>query len=276
MPDPIGAYSPEAVIDAIETSMIDMAVATGRSQDGVIFRGADVCWVYTGFPALSRVMRAKFTDEEAEDRVAEIAECFHQWDTPVSWIVGPSTFPPRLPEYLSENGFGLTQTWMGMAADLSVLPLSPAMDGSLRIERVSGAEDLKVWTLLSDRPWLNQSTDGVLKILSPANAGSDPLCHFYLGYFKDTPVVRGLAYVKGDVAGLYWIDTDAAHRNAGFEAALASHALWDAKASGVKVAVIPARETESVMTQRLGFKIYCKLTVFSWPVPQHQSAVLKM
>src|ERR1700744_325047 len=124
MAEPIANFSPESIIEAIEGNLIDSSVALGRTEDGVVFRGSDVTWVYTGYRALSRVMRARFSPDEAEDRVAEIAECFRQWNAPVVWVVGPSSFPPELGEYLGDSGFGNNEIWMGMAADLSAIPAS--------------------------------------------------------------------------------------------------------------------------------------------------------
>jgi len=265
MPESIGKYSPEAVIDAIETNMIDSAVSMGRTEDGVVFRGNDVTWVYTGFPTLSRVMRARFTDEEAEDRVAEIAECFRQWNAPVIWVVGPSTWPPQLPEYLKDSSFNLTETWMGMAADLATAPLLPARKDPLRIELITEADQLKAWTMLNTESWPAESATGAVNIFSPENAGSDPRCRYYLGYINNKPVVRGLACVKGDVAGLYWISTASEHRDIGYDLALASRALSDARDSGAKLAVLPARDSLTPLCQKLGFKPYCQLSVYAWP-----------
>src|ERR1700722_15205064 len=126
MPDPIANHSPEAVIEAIEGNLIDASVALGRTEEGVVFRGSDVTWVYTGYRALSRVMRARFSPEEAEDRVAEIAECFRQWDARVVWVVGPSPWPPQLNDYLHDAGFNTNETWMGMAVDLQAVPAQPS------------------------------------------------------------------------------------------------------------------------------------------------------
>ena len=267
MPEPIGNYSPEAVIEAIEGNLIDAAVAMGRTEDGVVFRGSDVTWVYTGFPTLSRIMRAKFTDEQAEDRVAEIAECFRQWNAPVVWIMGPSTWPPQLPEYLHDAGFTHTESWMGVAADLKTMPLTPP-GKDLRIELITEPEQLKTWTLLSAEHWPAESS-GPVNIFSPENAGGDPRCRYYLGYLNNKPdskpVVRGMACVKGDTAGLYWISSPPEHRNVGFDLALASRALSDAKEGGAKLAVMPARDSHSPLCQKLGFKPYCQFSIYAWP-----------
>jgi GNAT superfamily N-acetyltransferase len=265
MPEPIANLSPEAVIEAIEANLIDSSVALGRTEEGVVFRGSDVTWVYTGYRALSRVMRARFSPEEAEDRVAEIAECFHQWDAPVVWVIGPSSWPPELKNYLHDSGFNTNETWMGMAVDLKAVPAPLANKDGLRIELVTESDQLEAWTLLSDEMWPGDAQAGALNIFSPENAGGDPRCRYYLGYIGDKPVVRGMACVRGDTAGLYWISITPEHREKGYELALAAHALTEAAEGGAKVGVMPVRGVGSSLSEKLGFKPYCQFNVYTWP-----------
>jgi hypothetical protein len=265
MAEPIANFTPESVIEAIEANLIDSSVALGRTEDGVVFRGSDVTWVYTGYRALSRVMRARFAPEEAEDRVAEIAECFRQWDAPVVWVMGPSTWPPQLSEYLQDAGFNSNETWMGTALDLQAVQAPPADKDSLRIELVTEKQQLEAWTLLSTEMWTGDATAGAIGIFSPENAGGDPRCRYYLGYLGDKPVVRGMACVRGDVAGLYWINTKPEYRENVYDVALAARALIDARESGSKIGVMPVRGTASELSEKLGFKPYCQFKLYAWP-----------
>jgi len=271
MPDAIANFSPEAVIEAIEGNLIDASVAMGRTEDGVVFRGSDVTWVYTGYPALSRVMRARFTAEEAEDRVAEIAECFRQWNAPVTWVVGPSSFPPDLGDHLRESGFITSETWMGMAIDLMNLPQA-ANPAALRIELVTEKAQLDAWTMISTEMWTGEAADGAMSIFSPENAGSDPRCRYYLGYVNRKPAVRGMACVVGDTVGLYWINSKPEFADAGYDAELAVRALSDARDSGARMGVMPARANSS-LAQRLGFKPYCQFKAYAWPASSLKAPV---
>jgi hypothetical protein len=265
MPKPIANYSPESVIEAIEQNLIDSSVALGRTEDGVVFRGSDVTWVYTGYRALSRVMRARFSPEEAEDRVAEIAECFRQWDAPVAWVIGPSSFPPELNSYLHDSGFNTNETWMGMATDLQAIAESLAQKDSLRVELVTEKHQLEQWTTLCDDTWKGDAASGALNIFSPENAGGDPRCRYYVGYLGDEPVVRGMACVRGEVAGLYWINTKPEHRLAGYDVALAARALIDAREAGIRLGVMPTKSVAAPVCQQLGFSQYCQFSVYAWP-----------
>ena len=269
MPDAIGSFSPEAVIEAIEENLVDAAMAMGRTPDGVVLRGSDVAWVYTGYAALNRVLRARFTEAEAEDRVAEIAECFQKWNAPVTWIIGPSTWPPQLPDALRDNGFTCRETTSGLAADLRpALPAPPVIPG-FRIELITDAAQFELWTVLNTEPWPGNTTTAAAAILTPENAGSDSRCRFYLGYLNDQPAVRGMVCAKGDVAGLHWIATGAQQHdwveNSALELALANHALTEARDAGATLAIFTTPEPVSPFCQKLRFQIYCQLTRFTWP-----------
>jgi hypothetical protein len=265
MPDPIGNLSPEAVIEAIEGNLIESSVALGRTEEGVVFRGSDVTWVYTGYRALSRVMRARFSPEEAEDRVAEIADCFREWNAPVAWVIGPSSWPPQLKDYLHDSGFNANETWMGMATDLQAIKPAPPSKEKLRIEQITGKDQLEAWTLLSDETWSGDAVAGALNIFSPDNAGSDPRCRYYLGYLGSTPVVRGMACVTSEAAGVYWLSAKPEHRDKGFDLALATRAFTDARDTGTRLGVIPAKSITSPLCVHLGFKPYCQFNIYHWP-----------
>ncbi len=271
MPDSIANCSPEAVIEAIENNLIDASVALGRTEDGVVFRGSDVTWIYTGYRALSRVIRARFSALEAEDRVAEIAECFRQWDAPVAWVIGPTSFPPELGGYLQDSGFRISETWMGMAVDLAQLP-APG-NTSLKIELITEKAQLETWAMLNNDQWTGNAADGALNIFSPENAGGDPRCRYYLGYMNNKPVVRGMACVRGDVAGLYWLNAKPGLGEEGFDFALALRALSDARESGARLGVMPVRVQSSALCKRLGFAPYCQFNIYGWPAAAPQIPV---
>ncbi len=190
MPEAIADLSPQAVIEAIETNLVDSSAVMGRTEDGVVYRGQDVTWVYTGFPSLSRVLRARFTDESAEDRVQEILAYFKQWDASVSWVLGPSSWPLSLAQTLHAHGFGSGETWTGMAMDLRNGPQPVATPDGLRIGTASDDAGMKTWAGLSAEAQSQNGFDGASGIFTPDNAGGDPRCRYYIGYLDEQPVSR--------------------------------------------------------------------------------------
>jgi hypothetical protein len=264
MPESIGSFTPSAVIEAIETSLMDSSAALGRSEDGIVFRGSDVTWVYTGTPALSRVLGARFTSGDVQDRVLEILNYFKSWDASVSWVVGPSSYPPKLGDYLHASGFGIGETWLGMAMDLSHLPVATKQSASaLDIQLVSDDEGLRAWATL--RAGLADDSQEAAYVFSPENAGGDARSRYYLGYLDGRPVSRAMSFRRGDVVGLYWLDTILEHRGKGYRAAMVRRAMQDAAASSAKALVMAAPIGGQSFCEQLGFKLYCQFNVYSWP-----------
>jgi GNAT superfamily N-acetyltransferase len=265
MPEAIAQFSPEAVIEAIESNLVDASAALGRTMEGVVFRGSDVTWVYTGFPSLSRVLLARFPQEEAEDRVAEILSYFKQWDAAVSWVVGPTSWPPKLGEYLHEQGFGSSEVWTGMAMDLTALPPQLDRPDGLRIQTVTDTTGLRSWATLSPDPAEHGDDEGAVHVFAPDNAGGDARSRYYLAYLDGAPVGRCMSFTRGDTVGLYWITTRPEFRDRGIAAAVAHKALEDAHENGARVAVMPASVRGQTLCGRLGFKAYCQFSVYVWP-----------
>jgi hypothetical protein len=251
--------SPETIADAIETNLVDSSMTLGKTEDAVIFRGSDVAWVYTGAKSLSRVLRPRFAPDDVEDRVEEISECFRQWDAGVSWIIGPTSWPPQIGQVLHESGYGNQEIWTGMALDLTEWSLDPNLLNNLRVERVVDPGSLAVWARLGDE------TDPAATIFSPENAGGDQRCRYYLAFADGKPVSRGMAFLRGDTVGLYWLDKVPGRSDRGSDRAVIAKALLDARAGGATTAVVPAATAVRGTLTEMGFKAYCQFNVYSWP-----------
>ena len=277
MPEPIGAFSPEAVIEAIEDNLVGASASLGRTEDGVVFRGRDVTWVYTGYPTLSRVLRARFTEEQAEDRVAQICECFRGWDAPVSWVVGPTSWPPQLRELLRDSGFDAGEVWTGLARDLTGDdPVAPPLPPAFAVTPATTTADLDAWAaldqnLVAREPAADGENTAAPTLFSPDNAGGAPRCRYYLATLDGKPVARGMAYASGDVVGLHLFTAAPGHRGKGYELAVACRVLSDARAAGGRMAVMHARGELQQLGQQLGFHPYCQFSVHAWPpvAPSH-------
>jgi hypothetical protein len=264
MPQGISKHSPEDVINAIESNLVDFSTTLGRTDDGVVFRGSDVTWVYTGLPSLSRVLQARFSPEDAKDRVGEILAYFKQWDASVTWVVGPSSFPPRISDSLQSNGFGSPETWSGMAVDLATLPAKLDRPDSLRIRIAADESSLRTWaSLMPDHN--GSETEAIAEMFSPNNAGGDPRTKYYLGYLNGKPVGRCMAFTSEETVGLYWVNTLPGTANQNVAALLVHRALSDAKTAGAKIGVMAVPPAGEALCTKLGFKPYCQFHAYGWP-----------
>jgi len=284
----IGNFSPTAVIEAIEGNLVDSSAALGRSDEGVVFHGSDVTWVYTGLAGFSRVLRARFT-EDAEDRVAQIHEYFKQWNAAVSWVVGPSSYPTLLGEYLSARGFGIHETWVGMAMDLPcpissdknapapATALTPALSrrergAQLQIREVEDEMGLAAWAGL----WADSvaaDVDSAVNLFSSGNAAGDKRCRYYLGWINEKPVARAMTFQRNDVVGLYWISSIVTQNSDEIRMAMARRALYDAARAGAKAAVMVVPSDGQSFSEGLGFKPYCQFNTYCWPPAPSFAAV---
>ena len=265
MPQITTDLSPSAVVDAIESNLIEASTTLGRSANGVVYRGNEVTWVYTGHPLLSRVMRARFSGDEAEDRVHEILGCFKKWDASVSWIIGPGSAPLKLGELLHKAGFGSSESRSAMAMVLgSELP-EPAWPPGLRIQNVADEVGLRAWATLSSDTVFHGDSDGAVQIFSPTNAGSDSRCRYYLGYLDGQPIARAMSFTDNEITGIYWLTTLRSHRGRGVGHAMAHRLLTDARKTSSRMAVISTPQTGLELCRRIGFKSYCQFNVYHWP-----------
>jgi GNAT superfamily N-acetyltransferase len=267
MPQTITDLSIDAVIDAIESNLIEASATLGRSASGVVYRAPDVTWVYTGYPLLSRVMRARFNGGEAEERVNQILSCFKKWDASVSWIIGPGSAPLKLAELLHKAGFGSSESRTAMAMNLTTESPSPdpSWPSGLRIQIVSDEVGLRAWATLSSETTFQGDSDGAVQIFCPANAGSEPRCRYYLGYLDGQPIARAMSFTDNDITGIYWLTTLRTHRGRGVGQAMAHRLLSDARTAGSRMAVISTPQTGLELCRRIGFKSYCQFHVYHWP-----------
>ena len=272
MPDSIGQYSPEQVSDLIEHNLVDVSTALGKTQDSVVYRGTDVTWVYTGGPALSRVLRAKFLPDHADDRVTEILGYFRRWDAPVAWVVGPASWPPKLGDHLHHNGFGPSESWTGMAADLSKLKPLTARPEGLRIATAGDDASLRVWAELSTiTPHGGDQNAGLFSL---DNAGGDRRCKYFIAYQSKQPVARCMTFSNGPALGIYWLETITSMRHKGFASALVHHAIEQTRTAEHTVAVLAASSRAFSLFTKLGFQPYCQFHVYTWPPAPAKAATL--
>jgi len=75
----------------------------------------------------------------------------------------------------------------------------------------------------------------------------------FVGYMHGEPAVCSMLITTGEIAGLYWVGTLAAHRKLGVGAALTAHAVNDGLARGCKRACLQASPMGKPVYSRIGF-----------------------
>lgn len=127
---------------------------------------------------------------------------------------------------------------------------APSVPG-LRIETVRGSERLADFQRVAFEGF------GYPVSIAPVALTDDliALPHFtaYVGYVAGQPACCSAIISTGDVTGIYWVSTLAAHRKLGLGAVITAHAVNEGLARGAKRVCLQASAMGFPVYQRIGF-----------------------
>ena len=124
MPQIADDLSPQALSAAIEENMVAGVVAGSRWPQVELYQSAEIQWSLTHYryPMFNSVMRARLAPERVDTVIETVLALAEARRIPLVWWIGPSTQPADLAQCLETHGFVLSDTALGMAADLTHLP----------------------------------------------------------------------------------------------------------------------------------------------------------
>lgn len=209
------------------------------------------------------VLRARLDGDTAAGRIAGALGHFRRVGRPFSWWVGPADLPAGLGHLLEAQGLARADSELAMAASLADLPDEPPPAG-LEIRRVRTPAELADFARVNAANWSPPDEDVVRfhERTAPVTLSPDAPQWFYVGYSGETPVATAELTVGGGVAGLYGISTRAAFRRRGFGRALTLRPLLDARAAGLRHAVLQASADGAPVYRRLGFDVFGEITEY--------------
>jgi ribosomal protein S18 acetylase RimI-like enzyme len=216
----------------------------------------------------NKVARARFTELEADRRIAEIIQHFRAAKRPFAWWVGPGSRPLDLEDRLSRHGLAPAESELGMSMELRNLP--PRIDAARELEicRVSSQHHIADFAAIFAANW--EPPDPV--VLSFYRAATpillEPRCPMilFVGYVDGAPVSCSELFVDpspGGVAGIYSVATKREFRRRGFGSALTWAALDEARRQGISAAVLQSSEDGMGVYTRLGFTPCCHFTEYT-------------
>ncbi|HEY3298228.1 MAG TPA: GNAT family N-acetyltransferase [Armatimonadota bacterium] len=231
---------------------------------GEVYDGTDVKWAYTGGLGMNRILDARFSDEDAEDRISELLEMFRLKGVKPHWITGPSTTPSDITERLERRGYHKIE-WSGMAADLNDLPDSIAMPEGLEVREITDPSLIQPfmnvlctgfgWPTVIHEPLCNLFTTlGVQNVI--------PWRH-YIGYLYGVPASTCTIYEGSGALGVYLVSVMPGARRQGVGLATTWCALHDAKNMDHRVAVLQASPMGKGVYEKIGFEEHCKMALFA-------------
>ncbi|MGW0177268.1 GNAT family N-acetyltransferase [Rhodococcus sp. NPDC003322] len=210
------------------------------------------------------ICRARFTIDDASERVEDTAALVRGTGRPFSWWVGPASTPADLPALLTVNGFVEQESELAMTASLSDIPV-PGTRSDLRVETVRDRRTLRDYATLMAANWTPPSATVVSYFDTVAESILRPSCAstFVVGYLDGRPVSGAEVHVSDGVAGLYGVVTLDEFRRCGHGTAVTLAALDVARRAGTRIAVLEATVEGAPVYTRIGFTAVGRYTEFA-------------
>ncbi|WP_437969371.1 GNAT family N-acetyltransferase [Sorangium sp. So ce260] len=251
----------------------NMAVHASWAQERLpgarVERDAGLVLVDSGLPCdtFNFVLRARLDGGTAEARVAQAIDHFRRAGRPFSWWVGPADEPENLGDLLRAAGLEAAESEVGMAAELPALRADHEAPRGLAIARVRTPAQLRDFARLLAANWTPPDPHVVrfYEMAAPALLSDDAPLWLYVGYLGDTPVATSELTVGGGVAGLYNITTVPSHRRQGIGRALTLRPLLDARAAGLRLAILQASADGLGLYAQIGFVATGQITEYKPP-----------
>lgn len=210
------------------------------------------------------VLGARFEEQSAPQRIADILGLFKKKNLPFSWWVSERDTPKSLPSFLEEEKLSFKEEDVGMSLLLTSTSWKRKIQG-LSIKQVLDLTSLKDFAdILVSVGGSPQGYEKVFKqVPSSLYAKGAPL-EMYVGYLENTPVVAGALVLHADVAGLYYIMTRPDHQKQGYATEMMISLLMKAKAKGYHMATLQASASGKSLYQKLGFQPECRFFEYAY------------
>ena len=257
----------DVLADAADAPFVTHATWVPARTPGMqVHADAGLVLTDAGLPCdtFNLVCRARLDDDSAPARVREAVAHFREARRPFSWWVGPADRPRALGALLAEAGLAPAERELAMAMELSALPDDAPAPAALSIVRVRTPAALADFAAVMADNWAPPDPDVPRFYARGAAALLAPDCpqRLYVGYVAGAPVAAAEATVAGALVGLFNVATRAAWRQRGFGAAMTVHPLREARAEGVRSAVLQASADGAGVYARIGFTPFGEVTEY--------------
>lgn len=262
----IGGFAEKELIRAIETTYYEAITTLSTGIQGSFSRREPDMIVYSsGIPMalLNGVIDPRFGTCDLLERTEAAMSHFKKTGLPMRWVLGPSSTPSELDDFLLNHGFVSERTTPGMAIDLGTVNREPLPPG-LEIQQVEDRESLRTCgDTMADGFEIPENIRGGWRELIDGY-GMSSTRRWFLGSLDGEPVAVSLLVLHEDVAGVHNITTTPVARRKGIGTAITREPLQIAKDVGYDVAVLEASEMGLPIYRRLGFKELCEFRTYVW------------
>jgi GNAT superfamily N-acetyltransferase len=260
--------TPDALSRAIEDNGAEFLVALGRAGGAEERDDGRVWWTIGGSPIdyHNCVVRADLGPDAADAVIEESLRRLRSHGVPGTWHVGPSMRPADLGDRLRRHGFAYADDEIGMAMDLERLADGDPGPVDLSVVAVRDDRLLRTWTATLARGFGEGEREAawVGSMYSAIGLGDDVPWRHYLALLDGQPVATASLFVGAGVAGIYFVFAVAEARRRGIGAAITLAGLRDARAMGLRTAVLGSSRMGYSVYRRLGFVERCRIGIYEW------------
>jgi ribosomal protein S18 acetylase RimI-like enzyme len=266
-----GGGTPPLTADA---TPLQLAAAVQRNQaEWIRFEGRlpevephadrDVMWVCSASPGHpNSVALARFDEDDAEDRIAEVVAEYRRVGASTVWWVGSLSSPPDLGRRLRDTGFHCIKHFPGMALDMRRMCAGTRTIPGLKLSRVS---DFSIFER-HEHPFFGPMTterrrnflDGerILCSVKPTRAFA------FVATVAGEALGHALVFLGAGVAGVFDVGVVRRARGRGIGKAVTLAALRHARKLGYRYAVLQASGEGEHLYRTIGFEEVCRISLW--------------
>jgi GNAT superfamily N-acetyltransferase len=256
----------DQLLQALEENLAERTALWEGSPGVELYRSHDriqTVNLLMPYPIANQVMRARFSAEEADGKIAEIVARYRQSELPMNWWTGPASQPQDLGQRLLAHGMRRYETEVGMAADLDSIAYTRPVSDDLSLDKVNDENDLRDFFKPFAADFPPEFAAAFYKFYLARGFSDERPFNQYVARSCGLPVTTVSVLYAAGVAGVYNVTTLGEYRRRGFASALTVRALADARQRGYHVAVLAASAMGHPVYLNLGFREVCKLNIYT-------------
>jgi ribosomal protein S18 acetylase RimI-like enzyme len=203
------------------------------------------------------VIRARFTEEEADQRVDDMFSHYRNRGMPFFWVVHPSSTPHDLDKRLEAHGFNEVEACPGMTMDLANLPDLPTKSPpGIHIREAVSEEDLgAMYELVAWRWEVPPEVEPLLPEVTnqfPVGNPQGPI-RGWIAWHMGMPVSKVVMNLDAGAAGIYGVATKPEVRGLGLARQMTVMALHAARELGYLMGILHSSEMAVALYEKIGF-----------------------
>jgi GNAT superfamily N-acetyltransferase len=257
--------SAPALVAAIKANLFEWYRYLGTSPKAEFYDGPQLTWLLTGIPIsfVNCVLRTQAEPDSVDAIIERTLAHFRSRDvTRLSWWTEPGTLPTDLGKHLMDHGLTYSDGGPGMAVDLLGLNEDLPTPTGLTIERVKDTAASRKWAHAAILGFELPETTVDIWFDLFTGLGFDLPLRSYLAILNGQPVATSQLFLGAGVAGIYCVATVPQARRQGIGAAITLAPLREARALGMRVAILHSTPMGLGVYPRLGFQEYCKMSCY--------------